>query len=176
MPPCINASYPFIHYKKNCNMIFQKWGGGGLKAVWNFSKNSSDLVVLVSVRVRSVGAMLGGVVFTAGSLVLRADAGSRPTFRNVIQYCMKKEKRKLFFVQECLFLQLILTSSHCAVLMVTNWLKMLGSIKRKWQLSSQAKRAPHCARFSQTGGCLSDQSHKAFSTGGAIITIRNHHR
>ena len=25
-------------------MIFQKWGGGGLKAVWNFSKNSSDLV------------------------------------------------------------------------------------------------------------------------------------
>ena len=67
-----------------------------------------------------MGAMLGGVVFTAGSLVLRADAGSRPTFRNVIQYCMRKEERKLLFVQECLFLQFILTSSHCAVLMVTN--------------------------------------------------------
>ena len=25
-------------------MIFQKWGEGGSKAVWNFSKNSSDLV------------------------------------------------------------------------------------------------------------------------------------
>ena len=50
-----------------------------------------------------MGAMLGGVVFTTGSLVLRADAVSSPTFRNVIQYCMEKGKRKLFFVQECLF-------------------------------------------------------------------------
>ena len=68
------------------------------------------LLMMLMVLVRSVGAMLGGVVFTAGSLVLRADAGSRPTFRNVIQYCMKKEKRKLFFVQKCLFLQLSLKS------------------------------------------------------------------
>ena len=32
---------------KSCNIIFQKWGGGaggGGRAVWNFSKNSSDLV------------------------------------------------------------------------------------------------------------------------------------
>ena len=42
MPPCINATIS-RHYKKICNLIFQKWGGGS-KAVWNFSKNSSHMV------------------------------------------------------------------------------------------------------------------------------------
>ena len=41
IPPCIYATVSII---KNCNIIFQKWGGGGAKAVWNFSKNSSNLV------------------------------------------------------------------------------------------------------------------------------------
>ena len=31
----------FLTYsEKNCNMIFRKWGGGGLKAVQNFSEKS----------------------------------------------------------------------------------------------------------------------------------------
>ena len=33
-----------IFHKKNCNIVFRKWGGWGPKAVWNFSENSSDLV------------------------------------------------------------------------------------------------------------------------------------
>ena len=28
---------------KICNIIFRKWGGRGLKAVWNFSEHSSNL-------------------------------------------------------------------------------------------------------------------------------------
>ena len=35
-----------IYHKKNCNIILWKWGaGGGSKAVWNLSVNSSDSVI-----------------------------------------------------------------------------------------------------------------------------------
>ena len=33
----------FVASLKNCNITFRKWGGGGSKAVWNFSENSSVL-------------------------------------------------------------------------------------------------------------------------------------
>ena len=35
--------YATISIQKICNIIFRKWGGGS-KAVWNFSQNSSDLL------------------------------------------------------------------------------------------------------------------------------------
>ena len=42
IPPHLYATISFI--KKNCNIVFRKWGGWGPKAVWNFSENSSDLL------------------------------------------------------------------------------------------------------------------------------------
>ena len=41
MPPCINATISII---KKLQHNFPKMRGGGSKAVWNFSKKSSDLV------------------------------------------------------------------------------------------------------------------------------------
>ena len=32
-----------MNFRKNCNITFRKWAGGGSRAVWNFSENSSVL-------------------------------------------------------------------------------------------------------------------------------------
>ena len=47
-------------FGKESNMIFRKLGGGGSKAVWNFSENSSVLVSLPS-PVPKFDTMIGGL-------------------------------------------------------------------------------------------------------------------